>query len=55
MRELFMIGFNRYWCRHVPDLRPTAGYYQDGQRFLTDIAEACSRQQVQRDWLVRSS
>ena len=54
VRELFMICFNRYWCAQVSGLRPTAGYYQDGQRFLADIDAAITRQHVDRHWLVRS-
>jgi len=54
LRELLMGCFNRYWTVHVPDLRPTGGYYQDGQRFLSDIGGAVSRLGVQREWLVRS-
>jgi len=54
LRELFITGLNRYWQRHVKDLRPTAGYYADGQRFLTDIAAAMGRMRVSRALLVRS-
>ncbi len=54
LRELFMARFNQYWSAHVADLRPTAGYYQDGQRFLTDIAPAITRLQIDRQWLVRA-
>lgn len=54
IRELCMICFNRYWRQHVPDLRPTAGYYQDGQRFLADIAAVVERERVDRGLLVRS-
>ena len=54
IRELFMNCFNRYWCAQVADLRPTAGYYQDGQRFLADADQAIARQGVDRDWLVRA-
>ncbi len=54
LRELFMTRFNQYWSAHVADLRPTAGYYQDGQRFLTDIAPAITRLQIDRQWLVRA-
>ncbi len=39
VRELFMELFNRYWRREVAGLRPTAGYYSDGRRFLADIAQ----------------
>ncbi|MBI4582144.1 MAG: hypothetical protein HY718_20780 [Planctomycetes bacterium] len=53
IRELFMICFNRYWCGRVPNLRPTAGYSQDGRRFLADIEAAATRQGLDRNWLIR--
>ncbi len=37
LREAMMSRFNRYWQRQVPDVPPTAGYYNDGLRFLKDI------------------
>ena len=43
LRELFMALLNAYWAGHVPNLRPTAGYYTDGWRFLQDIDAACQR------------
>ncbi|MBC7784168.1 MAG: hypothetical protein H7144_10030 [Burkholderiales bacterium] len=39
LRESLMSRFNRYWQTHLPDLAPTAGYYNDGWRFLRDIQE----------------
>lgn len=54
VRELFMIGLNRYWQDRVDGLRPTAGYYTDGHRFLTDIADALERASANRTLLVRS-
>jgi hypothetical protein len=38
LRELSMHAFNAYWRRHLPDLRPTAGYPGDSRRFKTEIA-----------------
>ena len=38
LREAFMHRFNAWWLTMLPGLTPTAGYYNDGQRFLTDIA-----------------
>jgi hypothetical protein len=38
LRELSMQAFNEFWCAHVSDLRPTAGYYRDAWRFKKDIA-----------------
>lgn len=54
LRELFMLGFNAYWADRVEGLRPTAGYYQDAQRFLADIGPALERSGVGRESLVRS-
>jgi ribonuclease HII len=38
VRELAMHAFNEFWCTHVPDLKPTAGYPQDAKRFKAEIA-----------------
>jgi ribonuclease HIII len=54
LRELFMIGLNRYWQDQVAGLKPTAGYYADGQRFVTDIDSALAEAGVDRRMLVRS-
>jgi hypothetical protein len=35
-RELCMERFNAYFCGHMKDLAPTAGYYNDARRFLKD-------------------
>lgn len=40
LRELCMELINAYFRRHVPTIAPTAGYYQDGQRFLGDLKTA---------------
>lgn len=37
LREAMMRRFNAYWKNHLPDVAPTAGYYGDGARFLSDI------------------
>ena len=36
-REVLMEVFNRYFERQAPDIVRTAGYYEDGQRFLADL------------------
>ncbi len=53
LRELLMACFNDYWARNVPDLKPTAGYYQDGKRFLRDIDPHLQRLGIQKDRLIR--
>lgn len=37
LRELAMKAFNTFWARHVPGLKPTAGYPTDAKRFKADI------------------
>jgi hypothetical protein len=37
LREALMRRFNAFWRQYLPDVTPTAGYYNDGQRFLQDI------------------
>jgi len=53
IRELFMHAFNCYWQQHLPDLKPTAGYYTDGQRFLGDVQAHLERLGIDRSMLVR--
>lgn len=43
LREVLMDRFNAYWRTHYPDLRPTAGYYTDAQRFLAELGPALPR------------
>ncbi len=38
VRELFMESFNRFFAERFPQIKPTAGYYEDARRFLQDIA-----------------
>lgn len=40
LRELAMLAFNDFWLRHVPGLKPTAGYPLDARRFKADIRAA---------------
>ena len=55
VRELFMEGLNAYFASRVADLRPTAGYYQDGRRFLVDIEGVLGELDCERDTFVRVS
>ncbi len=54
VRELLMDSFNAWWLREMPEVRPTAGYFNDGLRFLNDIAPAIQRLNIRREVLVRS-
>ncbi len=53
VRELAMTLFNRFWCRQVPGLKPTAGYPVDARRFKQDIAEAQARLGISDETLWR--
>ena len=53
-RELFMRVFNDYWCRRAPGIAPTAGYYQDGIRFLEDLAAMGALRRNDRQKMVRT-
>ncbi len=54
LRELFIERLNAWFCSEVPELKPTAGYYVDGNRFLDDIKPFVERQGLPMDRLVRS-
>jgi ribonuclease HII len=43
LREVLMAEFNAFWQRHVPGLKPTAGYPGDAARFLAAIQPAAQR------------
>jgi hypothetical protein len=53
LRELAMEAFNAWWCARVPGLTPTAGYYQDGTRWLADVAPHLESLGISREQLVR--
>jgi ribonuclease HII len=53
LRELHMELFNGFWAQHVEDLKPTAGYFQDGRRFLGEIAPAIEALDVDTRLLIR--
>jgi hypothetical protein len=52
-RELFMEAFNRHFVRRVSGLRRTAGYFNDGLRFLSDLERAGALEPGERERLVR--
>jgi len=54
LRELAMRPLNEFWQRHIPDLRPTAGYPGDSRRFWRDINKVRTAMGIQRKILWRS-
>jgi hypothetical protein len=53
IRELLMELENAWWAARVPGIKPTAGYYADGTRFLKEIAPALAQQGVDRALVAR--
>jgi hypothetical protein len=54
VRELLMTRLNRWFRDQMPELRPTAGYYGDGRRFLDDVRPVIERLNLSPARLVRS-
>ena len=54
VRELHMRRLNAYFAAHVPGLAPTAGYVQDGRRWMADVGTAVERLGIREAELVRS-
>jgi ribonuclease HII len=52
-RELCMHAFNSHFARYAPDLRPTAGYVQDGRRWLEQATPSLRRAGIEPARLVR--
>jgi hypothetical protein len=53
MRELFMNQFNAWWLERMSGLKPTAGYYTDGMRFLEETKELREQLKVRDEVLIR--
>jgi hypothetical protein len=53
LREAMMKRFNAFWQLHLPGVQPTAGYYTDGSRFLSDIAQKRQELGISDEQLVR--
>ncbi len=54
-RELYMLRFNHYFRSQISELKPTAGYVQDGRRFLKEIEPLLKKNGIKQELLVRSS
>ena len=53
LRELFMEMFNRYWTNLIDGLKPTAGYYVDGNRFYGEITDKMRTLGISEDCVLR--
>lgn len=53
VREALMHCFNAFWSREAPEVKPTAGYYTDGSRFMLEIAPHLERLGIAPQRLMR--
>jgi len=53
-RELFMARLNAWFLARAPGVRATAGYVEDGRRFLVDVASVLESERIELRRLVRS-
>ena len=54
LRELLIGSINRYFAGFGAELKPTAGYWKDGLRFIEDIKTNLPHVQFDSDQLIRS-
>ena len=53
VRELQMARLNRFFAARLPELKPTAGYVQDGRRFMQEIDHLVESMALDQSRLVR--
>lgn len=53
LREVCMRQFNRFWAKHVPGIKPTAGYPVDAKRFYAEIRPAMDQLGLTEDQVWR--
>jgi ribonuclease HII len=54
VREIMMTMVNQWFQAKIPDLKRTAGYYVDGNRFLADVGELLETEGFPTQRLIRS-
>jgi len=53
LRELLVYNINRYFAAHCAGLKPTAGYWKDGLRFIEDLKKNIPHIQYDANQLIR--
>ncbi|MBC8377735.1 MAG: hypothetical protein H8E62_01030 [Planctomycetes bacterium] len=54
LREVLMESLNNFFSQRCKELKPTAGYWQDGQRFIKDIESTIPSLSINYERLVRN-
>ena len=55
VRELLMQRLNRFFRGQMTGLKPTAGYFKDGRRYVTEIKPVIQRLHLASSDLVRTA
>lgn len=53
IRELLVAHINEYFTSQCPGLKPTAGYYQDGKRFISELEQFTDTVTYDKNKLIR--
>jgi ribonuclease HII len=53
LREIMIESLNRYFAGYCPDLKPTAGYWKDGLRFIEDLKKHIPAVEYDSNQLIR--
>jgi hypothetical protein len=53
IRELLVDNMNHYFTGFSPDLKPTAGYWKDGLRFIDDLKKSVPNLTFDSNQLIR--
>ncbi len=53
LRELLVANINRYFAGFHADLKPTAGYWKDGLRFIEDLKTNIPHVEYDHEQLIR--
>ena len=54
VREILVANINRYFLGFDSSLKPTAGYFKDGRRFIADIKTIIPHAKYDHNQLIRS-
>jgi ribonuclease HII len=54
LRETFMDSFNSYWLKYNNKIQPTAGYPEDGKRFIKEMKHHFEKSLLSLDLIVRN-
>ena len=54
LREILMESLNTFFCKMCGELKPTAGYWQDGQRFVKDLKIMAPEYSIEPKMLIRT-